>query len=337
MKAPVLGLAIAVTAFAGSSLYLWLQLKEERAQASRVEETNRQLHARIAELEKARVLFAQDRPPGMDSPLAPPSAPTPGITPQAVDEITAELQAEWAARTAAGPSPAMIKMMRAGSRAEIRRQYGEFVRGLGLSKEMTSKLLDLLTDQQVADFTPPPNVTDEQQFRRNFEERHRANEAAIADLIGSDKAAELKSYQQSIPSRQEFEMLARQLDGSDAPLTAEQHDRLLAVWLEERAREPQPNFSMNSTEADYVQASNAWSDEFAQRFRSEARHILDSEQLGAYDEIQNAQREMRDQNGGFSAVAMPLEAGMMGNVVFSGTIVSAPAPVPPPEPVKDTQ
>ena len=41
MKQHALGLAIATVAFAGSSLYLWTQLRQERAHVAQVEETGR--------------------------------------------------------------------------------------------------------------------------------------------------------------------------------------------------------------------------------------------------------------------------------------------------------
>jgi len=58
MKTPVLALAIATAAFAGSSLYLWSQLREERARAAQVEDATRKLNERVAELEKARTPFS---------------------------------------------------------------------------------------------------------------------------------------------------------------------------------------------------------------------------------------------------------------------------------------
>ena len=116
----------------------------------------------------------------------------------------------------------MLKMMRTGNRAAIRQQYGEFAQQIGLSKEVSSQLFDLLTDQQLAGSSDAPDLRNEADVRRYFEEKQRANEAAIADLIGADKAAQLKAYQESMPARMQFEMLAQQLDGSDAPLSAEQ-------------------------------------------------------------------------------------------------------------------
>ena len=51
MKPSMLGLLIAAGAFGASTIYLGVQLKDERAHADRVLEQSRQLSARIAELE----------------------------------------------------------------------------------------------------------------------------------------------------------------------------------------------------------------------------------------------------------------------------------------------
>ena len=64
-----------------------------------------------------------------------------------------------------------------------------------------------------------------------------------------------------------------------------------------------------------------------QRLRAQASHILNSEQLTVYNEIQQWQKEMRDQNGGFSAVSMPLGAAVQGDVVnyATGPVVMPPS------------
>ena len=54
MKASIWGLLVAALAFGASTIYLSMQLREERAQAEKFAEATRALNARIAELEKAR-------------------------------------------------------------------------------------------------------------------------------------------------------------------------------------------------------------------------------------------------------------------------------------------
>src|ERR1044072_9885134 len=61
MKAPILGLAVATAAFAGSSIYLWQQLDEERTRAAQVEQKAKELGARLADVERVRAQFAQNR------------------------------------------------------------------------------------------------------------------------------------------------------------------------------------------------------------------------------------------------------------------------------------
>ena len=50
MKAPILGLAVATAAFAGSSIYLWQQLDQERTRAAAVEQQAHELGTRLAEV-----------------------------------------------------------------------------------------------------------------------------------------------------------------------------------------------------------------------------------------------------------------------------------------------
>ena len=53
MKPSFLGLLIAAVAFGASTIYLAVQLNEERAQADQFIEESRALNARIAELEES--------------------------------------------------------------------------------------------------------------------------------------------------------------------------------------------------------------------------------------------------------------------------------------------
>ena len=59
-----LALVIAAAAFAASTIYLGVQLREERERAAEVLAQSRALEARVAELEKARstLATAQDNP-----------------------------------------------------------------------------------------------------------------------------------------------------------------------------------------------------------------------------------------------------------------------------------
>jgi len=338
MKAPVLGLSIAAAAFAGSSLYLWQQLESERERSAQVAETTRQLNARIAELETTRQQFMHVRGSNgsvVSGAFGVGPAPAAKAKGNATDTATAQVEGGWLPQPSPERRPAMDKMMRWQVRADHKRMYADVGSALGLSKEKTAQLIDLLTEQQVAQFgsyADSPWSTDPAEAQRKLEETRRGNEAAIEELLGPEKAQSLKEYQQSLPARQEFEMLVNQLEGNDVTLTPEQHKKLLAAYIEERNRIPMPSFDGNATRdpTAYHQAYTNWQNEYADRVASEARNILDSSQLNAFNEVQEFQREMRSEFQAVTftsapAVGMALPAGATLSVAGGAVAVAAPA------------
>jgi hypothetical protein len=328
MKAPLLGLAVATVAFGGSSVYLWQQLDQERERAAKVEQKAAELNARIAELEKARTQFAMQRVPasgkfiagtfGSGEAVALPPPPPGADKP---NSAKSEEQAVWSAMPSPDRSPAFRKMMRSQIRANNKRVYADLGTKLGLDKETSNKLIDLLTDQQIPDFEHTRNMTDQAEMQRYFEEKQRQNLAQITDLIGPDKAQSLQEYQESIPARMEVDMLARQLEGNDTALTTEQRQKLVDVYVEERKRVPVPDSYEGMAPEDYQKSMNAWQEDYSRRTAEEAARILNSEQLTAFNEMQQWQKEMRE-GMNIPAGAMPrMRRGMVGTnaVMFSTT------------------
>jgi len=342
MKAPMLGLVVAAAACAASSLYLWHELDAQRAQAAKVEEANRTLQARLAELEGARSRFAQQRmgnAPGLaGGPMRagvppPPSSPDTGITAQ--NEPGGSPPEVW---QAAPPerSPAFKKVMHAQIRAANKRMYADLGGELGLDKDTTNKLIDLLTAQQVDGFDQFGPAMNPAESERKIAEIQRQDKAAIEDLIGPDKAQMLEEYQQSMPARAEFEMLARQLEANDSPLTAEQTKKLRAAYVEERARVPQPAYEETDGTSDkYFKAMTDWEDDYNKRVGEAAAGILNTQQLNTYNDIQQWQKEMRNgialPAGGPGGRAFFRAAGPVPiNAVAGSVSFAVPAPLPPP-------
>jgi hypothetical protein len=329
MKAPVMALTIAVAVFAGSSLYLWQQLQAERELSAQIRATSRQLDTRIAALEKSREHFI---PSGgthngavisgvLRAGAAPPVVVSPGAAGSAMSGVG------WTQESPRERPPAMDKMMRWQIRADHKRMYGDVGKELGLSKEKTGHLIDLLTEQQMAQFnsfTELPGPAERQEAQRRLEEAQRANDAAIQDLLGPEKALALQEYQQSLPARQEFELLVNQLEGNDVTLTPEQNSRLLKTYLEERKRVPMPMFDQRTDPAAYHQAYSAWQEDYSSRVADEARHILDSTQLNAFDEVQQWQQEMRTQ---FRAVTFSTSGPVSTGIALRADAVGFSAPV----------
>lgn len=304
MKPSMLGLFIATAAFGASTIYLGVQLKEERARADQVIEQSRQLSARITELEKARaeleaMRLVPDQPgmnasPGVAEPLGMPAA-------QAADpEARTKDQEDFRPAYGATPrSEAAQKMMRTQMRMNLNRVNGDIGEKLGLSKEETSKLLNLLVEQQMAMLDRSrqergSNLTPEQRAA-SLNEQQQKNLAEVSALIGADKVGSYQAYQESLPARQEVDMLANQLATGDAGLSKEQRDRLVTALAEERKRVPAPKIADSASREEFTQAMATWQEDYDQRAASRASSILSSAQQAAYTEYQDWNREMRQQ------------------------------------------
>jgi hypothetical protein len=311
MKTSGLSLSLAVLAFAASTIYLAVQLRDERVRSAELADATRTLNARIAELEKAR----ETRPSLSGTFGAIDMVPGAAMSEQAPSKSESRPQAFDAAVVNAPAPPqgeAFQKMMRSQVRAHNRQMYAEARSQLGLSREEANKLIELLTDQQVG-FGLSPEVTDRDERQRLWEAAMRENKAQIADLLGPERLKSLEEYQQSIPARQEVDILARQLEGSDgSSLSAEQRKRLIAAIIEERKRIPMPTPATAGGAQDYMAAYADWETDYNIRVAAQARTILDGEQYAAYDEYQQAQKEMREQMR-----HMRVQAGASGNVMFT--------------------
>jgi len=312
MKASVLGLAIAALAFGASTIYLGLQLQEERTQAEQVAEQMRGLNARIAELEKP---LAERRFAGTNSvevmPMGPGAMP-PGAKTRVLPSASADEPGDStnAGETVVMHSPprseAWAKMMRSQIRVTNRRLYADVGTELGLSRDDANKLIDLISDQQSQDFGEAGEMMDPVQRGARFEQLRRENKAAIIDLIGAAGADALEEYQQSLPSRQELAMLSGQFEGTDSALTADQSKRMLAVLVEERKRVPMPTtFGGSTTQEEAMKSFGDWQADYNERIATQARGILTSSQLQAFEEYQQWQKEMRDQVAKMRPVRMP--------------------------------
>lgn len=298
MKPTALSLAIAAIAFGASTVYLSVQLHEERAQADKLTAETQTLNARIAELER----FRGEHQAAVANPFSRSVLPPGPPAGQAVDveETTGSDSASENEMVFDAPprnEEVFKKMMRSQVRTHNKQQYGEVGALLGLTKQETSKLIDLLTEQQVEGTVNWSGPLDAEGALRQMAEKQRADKAQIAELIGADKADAFEEYQQSMPARQELEVLARQLDGADAPLSDDQQKRLLAILLEERKRVPAPKMTDAKSLEEYSKAYMAWQVNYEESVASQARTVLNAEQLSTYNEYQDWQTQIHSQMG----------------------------------------
>lgn len=335
MKPTMLGLIVSAAAFAGSTLYFWQQLGIERERAGQVVAQTEALKQRIAELEEARETLnpfgvgeLSPASPKGDHAVAQSAMPPPGATPAATPDGEITVSTNHFPARAHEPSPAMRKMMRAQLRSNNKRLYGDLVEQMGLSEEEANKFYDLLTDQQATNFSPLRGLPPEEARAKMLQAR-KQSEAAIDDLLGSDKAATYKEYQETMGVRAEVDMIARQLEALENSLTADQRKRLVAALVEEQKRMPQPEYSSYGDAEMYSKALAEWQAQYNERAADRARGILDTEQFSSYNEYQQWQAEMREnfrsmpgrRTRGGNAVSMTAAPTFMGPVTL-------PAPAP---------
>lgn len=310
MKPSMLGLLIAAGAFGASTAYLTVQLKDERDRADEVLEQSRALRARVAELESARAELESMRLAEVEESAAGlvPASGKPAASPASavsLTEATPRLDADSPteqARPAERPerTEAMRKMMRSQMRANFKRLNADIGDKLGLSPDDTNKLIDLMIDQQMSMADRgrqgrDSSLTPEQRTAA-WTAQIEKNMNDIAALIGPDKIDAYKAYQDTMPARQEVEMLSRQLEANDMVLSKDQRDRMITALAEERTRVPQPKLSESGSREEYLQAMTAWQEDYHQRTATRAGSILNSDQQTTYGEIQQWNKEMRQQS-----------------------------------------
>lgn len=335
MKPTLLGVIVSAAAFAGSTYYFWQQLQIERERTDQVTSQSEKLKQRIAELEELRGEMGGFEFAGSESRVTGPqaeatsTAPTPGLA--AAAGSATEPQGVFQVRPQE-PSPAMLKMMRAQLRANNKRMYAELVAQMGLSDEDANRFYDLLTDQQAANFGQVRNLEPDE-ARATLQQSRKQTQAAIEDLLGTGKLAAYQEYQETMSVRAEVDMIARQLEGLEHSLSAEQRKKLVAAMVEEQKRVPRPEYSSYGDADLYGKALTDWEAQYNERATDRARSILNGEQFGSYSEYQQWQREMRE-----NFKTMPGRPRMRGGNSVSFTAAPAfavPLTVPAPPPSSD--
>lgn len=170
--------------------------------------------------------------------------------------------------------------MRAQLRASTRRLYQDAGKFLGLTKEESEKLLDLLTEQQTSAIGRAP-----QDLAKN--------KAEIEALIGPGRMAQWEQYQKTLPERMQVSALSSQFEGAGMPLTDDQRTQLVNAMIETRQQLPPPPAAPGVLTEEAVSQHQQWQDEFNRLMTERARSILNSEQYEHYREYQEWQQQMR--------------------------------------------
>jgi hypothetical protein len=247
--------------FGSASAYFW---QEQRAG----EERNAALEARVKELESTLAATRQlpppplaatveESPPPVDTSSPPAKAPA---APQPKLAVSGSFGTVRGAANAfvAGPSAVFRSMrmdklmedpeyraaMRSQHRMMMASRYPELGEALRLQPEDVDKLMDLLTDQEMANMAGRPPFGEDgqvdqaamQEWSKKAQQRQRDNEAQLAGLLGDSGLQEWKDYQQTLGARMQVRQLRGILEGSSDPIRPDQVQPLVEAMAAEQQR-----------------------------------------------------------------------------------------------------
>lgn len=266
MRRPITVLIALTLASTGASAYFWNELKSERAATHALEQ-------RIAQLEKVAVDRAP--PPAAVSEQLPVSAepaplqtkvktqprndaphpPAPLVAfsgsgaamsggmrmPDA--EMRRRIQEARAQQRRLMQDPEYRELMRAQQKYSMSHLYGDLEVMMGLTKEESERLRDLIAEQQLRQMEnqpgaaafdgAPPDPAKMHEFQQRMQDLQRKNDEEIAALLGSKHSA-WKEYQQNSAARMQVTQLRQALATTDEPLLPEQVKPLVDAFAQEQ-------------------------------------------------------------------------------------------------------
>lgn len=327
MNKSILILGIGCAGLASASGYLWQEMHAQRARAD-------SLQSQITQLRSVQKL----RPATTYAPPATESTPTTAassavsevpVTPARITSIQSAPNANGTARARfmGGfeqqqrllKDPEYRKLMLAQQRMAMARMHPDLMSALGLSREQTGHLFDLLAEQQMRSMehqprmrgmNGPPDEATVQQMQREAQEEQQSREADVAALLGDEKLAEWKEYQESMGARFQVNQLRDTLASSDSALRQDQIQPLVAVIAQEQRRvmtdsaynTPRPMHASMQASMQAMTAENRTRamEEMVERTRASnqrvhdaATAILSPDQLDSLDQMLNQNLDMQ--------------------------------------------
>lgn len=323
MRRTTAALVLLVTGLAGATVFLAMQLGDERRR-------NDALQARVAALETALRRAAEPPArPALAPPATAPAAPAlpPHETPAAAATGSAASSGSAGDATSV-PAPGLRLSVRAElmrdpagraalrqqQLASLRRAYPDLARELQLTPEQAEQFLAATVDQQMrlmdenrqlAAAGLAPGSGEQQEMRRRMQQLQRDSELELEAQFGSPTLQRWKAYQESVPSRMEVRELQVELVDAGMPLSAEQRQRLVDVLVrEQRATRAAPGAAAAQGTSPAVrvgqppgvseamQLNVARAEERYQRVRDGAAGILTAEQFARFDQVQRDRLDM---------------------------------------------
>ena len=298
MKNATLSLLAVTAVFAGTSIYLAVELGETRdaLAAETLARAALEMRIRQPEAQSFRELTAAQavRQPGPMLGSAPPPPPPISDAAPAANRPAGFKNDERAAIDV--KSAAMQRQRRLMQEAQLRQRYADMPHELGLEKAQADKLFDLLADSQVADANGRRTYAEDPIGSRSLAEAARQErDASITALLGPDKAAEFLTFEKSIGARMQVGRIDAQMTAADIPLRDDQRKAMIVELAAEQAEHPAPERdpAAPGSDSDYQTRFLDWQAEYSKRAQARVEPLLTAEQLARYREavqVQDARR-----------------------------------------------
>ncbi|MEJ0085704.1 MAG: hypothetical protein WDO72_08485 [Pseudomonadota bacterium] len=294
MKTATLSLLATTVVFAGTSIYLALELGKARdALSAEVAARNTQV-PREPQREVHESLDLDVDEHGADMPEVPAAAgkpPAPSEAPSANRSFAGRNDE----RPAGGfNSAAAQRQRRLSQETRLRQQFSDMPGELGLDRAQADKLFDLLADAQIASANNRRAYADDPLGARALADAARQErDAQINALLGPDKAAEFLSFEKSIGARMQVGRIDADMTAADIPLRDDQRQAMIVAIAAEQAARPAPQRVPGGNDQDYQSEFLAWQADYSKRVQATVEPLLSAEQRARYreaTELQNARR-----------------------------------------------
>jgi hypothetical protein len=325
MKTLISALGAGVLALLGASAYLTWQLGSERSRAQRAESEVAELEARVkrVEIERTRESERAAAATARVTAPAPPAARTRAQEMAAPDSSggTAMVREEnFQLRLNRVPSSRAL--VRADKIEQLKQQYPNLGRVLGMSEAEAADFIGFLADQQQRQDLSMAKAAQNGQFR-DFQAQREQAQREIAQRLGAERVQKYDAYVKGLPDRSQVRSFRGRLSDSDA-LSDSQADALGLALQQQREQYSNElkaevgsnaTFTMGGANGMLLMTNISPSDEDAQekqlveqietynkRAHDAAASLLSPRQLKSFEEFQQAQltsqrlriRSMRD-------------------------------------------
>lgn len=204
--------------------------------------------------------------------------------------------------------PGMREMIREQQKASVNMMYGALLKEMKLTPEEKDKLKELLAEAQMRNVEAAQGMFGDnkdasgQDAKKQIEAANKASEEQIKTLLGDDRFAEYKDYQQNIGERMQVDQLGTRLKTADMALDEQQTAQLLKIMKDEKTATPpvfpsDPNEASKNMQAlmtsENVDRQLKWMEDYNRRIADKAALVLSPEQFIEYKSFLEQQASMQ--------------------------------------------